>query len=196
MSYNQGQYVDQTRRTDEYGNPIVQVDQYGNPINQSGVGMTGEAGRTFENPGLTGHHEPHKHGDNSKSHTTSYGTHTGSGGGTGDDYGTHNTRGGGGMTGAVGKIFGTTDDTGNHHGVDQTTTDYGTHNPGSYGTNPGSYGTNTGGYGNTNTGSGYGTKVGQEFGREEAHHHGGEQKHGEKKGIMDKIKEKLPGTGH
>nr|AAN77521.1 dehydrin 1 [Cicer pinnatifidum] len=192
--YNQGQYVDQTRTVDEYGNPIVQVDQYGNPINQSGVGMTGEAGRTFENPGLTGH-------DNSKSHTTSYGTHTGSGGGTGDGYGTYNTRGGGdggtyntrggsGMTGEVGKIFGTTDDTGNHHGVDQTTTDYGTHNTGSYGTH-------TGGYGNTNTGSGYGnTKVGQEFGREEPRHHGGEQQHGEKKGIMDKIKEKLPGTGH
>ena len=51
--------------------------------------------------------------------------------------------------------------------------------------NQNAYGTGTG------TGTGYGTTG---YGASEGHH-GDQQHHGEKKGIMDKIKEKLPGTG-
>lgn len=102
-----------------------------------------------------------------------------------DQYG--NPISGGGFTGEAGRQhFGTTGgatDHGHghgqqHRGVDQTT-GYGTHKGGvgGYATNPE--------YGNTNTGSGYGTGT-NEYVREEHH--------GDKKGVMDKIKEKIPGT--
>ncbi|PNX67113.1 hypothetical protein L195_g055910, partial [Trifolium pratense] len=68
--YQQGGYGDQTRRVDEYGNPVSQqLDQFGNPISSGG--------------GLTGH----GHGQQQQHHggvdqTTGFGTHTGSGTGT------------------------------------------------------------------------------------------------------------------
>ncbi|MCI69694.1 dehydrin, partial [Trifolium medium] len=57
-------------------------------------------------------------------------------------------------------------------------------------------GTGTGtGYGTGTTGHGTGTGTGTGYGTTGHDHHGDQQQHGEKKGIMDKIKEKLPGTG-
>jgi len=75
MSQYQQGYGDQTRRVDEYGNPLSQgqVDQYGNPI--SGGGMTGATGH--------GHHQQH-HGVG-VDQTTGFGSNTG----TGTGYGTH-----------------------------------------------------------------------------------------------------------
>ncbi|CAL5186542.1 unnamed protein product [Lathyrus oleraceus] len=134
MSQYQNQYGAQTGMTDEYGNPVNQVDQYGNPI--SGGGFTGEAGR--QHFGTTGGATDHGHGHGQQ-----------------------------------------------HRGVDQTT-GYGTHTGGvgGYGTNPE--------YGNTNTGSGYGTGTG--YGGSGTNEYVREDHHGDKKGVMDKIKEKIPGT--
>nr|AAA21185.1 cold acclimation-specific protein [Medicago sativa subsp. falcata] len=67
-----------------------------------------------------------------------------------------------------------------------------------YGTGTGT-GTGTGHGTGTGTGHGHGTttgygSTGQEYGKEG--HHGHDEQHlGEKKGIMEKIKEKIPGTG-
>ncbi|KAI5441782.1 dehydrin [Lathyrus oleraceus] len=108
-----------------------------------------------------------------------------------DQYG-NPISGGGGLTGEAGRQhYGTTGgatDHGHgqqHRGVDQTT-GYGTHTGGvgGYGTKPE--------YGSTNTGSGYGTGTG--YGGSGTTEYVREEHHGDKKGVMDKIKEKIPGT--
>nr|AGH20614.1 dehydrin-2 [Macrotyloma uniflorum] len=103
-------------------------------------------------------------------------------------------RGGGGLSGEAGRLhYGTTGgptDHGHglgqqHRGVDQTT-GYGTDTggEGGYGTKPE--------YGSTNTGSGYGTGTG--YGGSGTTEYVREAHHGDKKRVMDKIKEMIPGT--
>nr|AGH20615.1 dehydrin-3 [Macrotyloma uniflorum] len=134
MSQYQNQYGAQSGMTDEYGNPVKQVDQFGNPV--SAGGFAGEARRQHlgTTAGVTG--QGHRHGQQQR-------------------------------------------------GVDQTT-GYRTHTGG-----VGRYGTKAE-YGSSNTGSGYGTGTG--YGGSGSNGYVREEHQGDKKRVMDKIKDKIPGT--
>ncbi|KAL2605800.1 hypothetical protein AAZV13_09G147000 [Glycine max] len=167
MASYQKHYDDQGRKVDEYGNVEKQTDEYGNPVHAASV--TYVATRTAAG----GYSD-----DINKQHdtTNAYGVDTGRQHGNigGPYYGTNTADTG------TGPRSGTTGGTG-YGGTGGT--DYGTTGGTGYGSGTG-YGVNTGG---AHTEAGY---------RKEHRQH--DQSHGdqnEKKGIMDKIKEKLPG-GH
>lgn len=219
MAYNQqhqqgGQYGDQLHgRTDEYGNPVTQLDQYGNPITTAGGGLAGVG----SHQGTTGY------GTHTHTGGGGGGIGTGTGYGTGGDTGYGSTdQGTAGYGGATGhheqkgvmdkikeKIPGTTESgaTGTGYG---TTTGYGTHGTGT-GTGTGGHHEQkgmmdkikekipcaTGASGDTTGGAGTGTGQHYTAGGDGRQHHD-QYSHGtgEKKGIVDKIKEKLPGGGH
>ncbi|CAI8594845.1 unnamed protein product [Vicia faba] len=223
MSQYQNQYGAQTGNTDEYGNPVNQLDQYGNPV--SGGGYTGEAGRQHFGTTGHGHGQQHRGVDQTTEYETQTGgaggygtkpeygsTNTGSGYGTGTGYGgtgtteyvreEHHGDKKGVMDKIKEKIPGTEESRTNTEGTGYGTT---------------GYGASGGGIGNTgeqyvreerhvHPGNQKHGSTGEEYVREEHHGIGGtggkeyvreerRENHGEKKGIMDKIKEKLPGTG-
>nr|AAB51381.1 dehydrin 3 [Pisum sativum] len=193
MSQYQNQYGAQTGMTDEYGNPVNQVDQYGNPV--SGGGFTGEAGRQHfgTTGGVTG--QGHGHGQQHRGvdQTTGYGTHTGGVGGYGTkpEYGSTNTGSGYGTGTGYGGSGSNEYVREEHHGDKKGVMDKIKEKiPGTEQSR-----TNTDGTGYGSTGQGYVREQQRvDHGDEQRVDHGDEQ-HGEKKGIMDKIKEKLPGTG-
>nr|AGH20613.1 dehydrin-1 [Macrotyloma uniflorum] len=192
MSQYLNQFGAQPGMTDVYGNPVNQVDLYGNPL--SGGGLTGEAGRRHfgTTGGATDHR--HRHGQQHRGVdlTTGYGTHTsGVGGcGTNPEYGNTNSGSGYGTGtgyGGSGTIEYVRED---HHGDKKGVMDKIKEKI--LGTEQSRTNTDGGGYGSTRYGaSGGGIRnTGQEYVSEEHR-----VDHGEKKGIMDKTKEKLPGTG-
>ncbi|KAH1043647.1 hypothetical protein GYH30_025475 [Glycine max] len=196
MASYQKHYDDQGRKVDEYGNVEKQTDEYGNPVHAASVTYVatrtaagGYSDDTNKHHGITGGYND----DTNRHHGTTgvYGIDTdrqqhGTTGGYAGDTGRQHGNIGGPYYGTntadtgTGPRSGTTGGTG-YGGTGGT--DYGTTGGTGYGSGTG-YGVNTGG---AHTEAGY---------RKEHRQH--DQSHGdqnEKKGIMDKIKEKLPG-GH
>ncbi|KAK4490676.1 hypothetical protein RD792_001368 [Penstemon davidsonii] len=181
------------KQTDEYGNPIRQTDEYGNPISRPTAGGGGDYGVGTDQHGAIGSTGAHKSADK-------YGTTgtTGAGGG-------HVTHGGGGTYDPEGL---TSAGTGNLRRSGSSSSSSSEDDGqggrrkkglkekvkeklpgGGHKTTAPGYGTGGGGQATTGTGAGgYGTTgTGGYGGVEEPQH--------EKKGMMEKIKEKLPG-GH
>ncbi|KAL5079632.1 hypothetical protein RYX36_008053 [Vicia faba] len=183
MSQYQNQYGVQTGNTDtdEYGNPVNQVDQYGNPISGGGRQHFGATGH--------GHGQQHRGVDQ----TTGYGTNTGGVGGyaTKPEYGSTNTGSGYGTGTGYGGTGTTEYVREEHHGDKKGVMDKIKEKiPGTEQSRTNTEGTGYGTTGYGASGGGIGGTGGKEYVREERR-----ENHGEKKGIMDKIKEKLPGTG-